>query len=52
MRISGYDASGNPTHGKVIAENDQATLRDMVMQEQAGRKRQVARSEWLGDKGM
>lgn len=52
MRISGYDTVGNPMHREVIALTDQATLRDMVMQEQARRKRQVARSEWVRDKGM
>ena len=44
MRNSGYHTVGNPTHRKVIALLDQATLRDVVTQEQARTKRQVARS--------
>lgn len=35
------DTLGNPVHREVIALTDQATLRDMVMQEEAKRKSEV-----------
>lgn len=38
MRKSGYRTVGNSMHGKVIAPLDQATLRGVVMQEQARTK--------------